>query len=206
MRWRIFLIHCRLHSIQAHILKRDIICSEFSTHVLFTYLQSICTDLISTTGPGTNLCKILTLVLPGSSIGSAPFCPCHRKSTFWSFRFFFFFFFFLTKRFIFWLVHLNIYERKNDEQGIYKEMNSFFALFWKENIYKTPWFHWENLHIFITVLIFENLRISTLSKLKKINTKYSWNFESYILQNSRVSCLRFIQVRFLYSLVKCLGY
>ena len=102
--------------------------------VLFTYLQSICTDLISTTGPGTNLCKILTLVLPGSSIGSAPFFPCHRKPTFWSFSFFFFF---LTKRFIFWLVHLNIYERKNDEQGIYKEMNSFFTLFWKENIYKT---------------------------------------------------------------------
>ena len=201
MRWRIFLIHSRLHSIQTHILKLDIICSEFSTYVLLTYFQSICTVLISTTGPGTNLCKILTLVLPGSSIGSAPFFPCHRKS----FSFFFFFFFF-TKRLIFWLVHLNIYERKNDEQGIYKEMNSFFTLFWKENIYKTPWFHWENLHMFITVLTFEILRISTFSKLKKINRKYSWNFESYVLQNSRVSCLRFIQLRFLYSLVKCLGY
>lgn len=115
------------------------------------------------------LYKILTLVSPGSSIGSAPFLPCHRKSTFWSFSFF-------LLRLIFWLVHLNIYEIKNDEQGIYKEMNSFFTLFWKENIYKTPWFHCENLHIFTTVFIFEILRISMLSKLKKINRKYSWNF------------------------------
>ena len=85
-------------------------------------------------------------------------------------------------------------------------MNSFFTLFWKENIYKTPWFHCENLHIFTTVFIFEILRISMLSKLKKINRKYSWNFESCVLQNSRVSCWRYIQLRLLYSSVKCLGY
>lgn len=79
LRWRIFH-SLRLHSIQTHILKPDIICSEFSTHVLFTYFQSICTVLISTTGPGTNLCKILTLVLPGEQHWFSTIFSCHRKS------------------------------------------------------------------------------------------------------------------------------